>query len=123
MAYEYSRAKLGSGLPVFAVLGERQDASPKRQPKKGNKKKSKSKPRDERRVYAYNPHGKDYHIWLSVNYAEMEFIIIGSSAYPRLKSKLTEEYYSEIRKQLFLLKFKDLYTKLEKKYKIKIKNK
>jgi hypothetical protein len=99
MAYEHSRAKLGSGLPVFAVLGERQDDSPERQPEKGKGRRSESKPRDKRRVYACNPHGKDYHIWAPVNYTDVEFTITGSSTHPRLKTKPpSEERCSEIRK-------------------------
>ena len=53
----------------------------------------------------------------------MEFTIIKSSIHFIFKFKFLKEYYSEIKKQLLLSKFKELYNKLEQKYKIKIKNK
>jgi hypothetical protein len=54
MAYKYLRIKLGSRLPVFAVLGEYQDVSPEYQPNSGKKGISKNKLLNKYREYLYN---------------------------------------------------------------------
>jgi hypothetical protein len=119
MAFESSKAKSGTGISVFATLGERQDTSPERQADSGIAGGSESKPKNERRECPCNPHGKAYHTWKPEVCAYMELAITSSST-RKLKFELSEERQADIRKALLAPKWKDLRAELEQKHRIKV---
>jgi hypothetical protein len=122
MAFESSKAKSGTGILVFATLGERRDASPERQADSGIAKGSENKPKNKRRECLCNPHSKAYHTWKLEVYACVELAITGSSTC-KLKFELSEERRADIRKALLTPKWKDLRAELEQKHGIKVQNK
>jgi hypothetical protein len=120
MAYESSKTKSGTGISVFATLGERRDASPEHQAESGTAEGSESKSKKGHKECPCNPVGKRFHIWKPQDCALVELAITGSTA---RKIELSEERCAEIRKALLTPKWKDLRAELEKKHGIKVQNK
>jgi hypothetical protein len=122
MAFESSKAKSGTGISVFATLGERRDASPERRADSETTSGSESKSKKEHKECPCNPLGKQYHIWKPEKCARVELAITGSCTREN-KPELTEERCAEIKKVLLTPKWKDLRAELEKKHGIKVQNK